>query len=916
MHTTMIGRIASDAAGRWAVTASDDKTARVWEVASGHLVKILRPPQNHGDEGKLYAVALSPDGATIAMGGRTGWDWEGKASIYLFDRASGRLIRRLNGMPDVILHLTYSPDGRWLVASLGANNGVRLFDASTGAETGRDTDYGESSYSAHFSPDSRRLVATSYDGQVYLYAVEEGRLHRVKAIKPDGGVKPGAARFAPNGRTIAVGFDDSLVVLVLDAETLAEVARPTTIENGEHGTVAWSADGQYLLVSGRQRVGGKITVRRWSVGNWAKFLDYPLANNTVMDLAPLPDGGFLFAASDPAWGVLNREGQVLYRLGSVLVDLRNQFDAFRLSKDGRRVCFEYRDRDARVFDVVSRSISTNDPDLTSARTEAPGLTMERWKNERTPHLNGQPLKLAQEEMSRSLAIAADGQSFVLGADGFLRRYDRNGQELWRKPVPGTAWVVNLSADRPYYVVAGYGDGTIRWHRVSDGQELLAFFPHVDRQRWIAWTPEGYFDASSGADDLIGYHLNRGRDQTGEFVPARQLWETFYQPDLIAHRLDADGDARVAEMVKRRGDIRQLRILAPPELELLSPAAGESDGTYQVKLRTKRLGQGTGRVVLRVDGQELAGRWQAPALTPGGVVELPLELAEGMREVSAELIDGRGIGSKPVTAKLQVRGRPHAEAATLHVLAVGVTNYRDGDLRRGVAFAAGDAEAIAKRLKERGALLPIFKGRVQAETLVDENATVDKIDKTLKAMVAKARPEDVFVLFMAGHGTTLDDEYYFMPWDLDYENDAALRRQAISQTLLREWQSLLPTRSLFLLDTCRAGSAIQLAARAGEDKNALAKLIRVSQRNVIVATSADRIALEGHEGHGVFSWAVLDALSHADYDKNDTVDVAEIAMHVRTRVPAITEQKFKYRQVPMQDTPGEPFAVAVPEPRKK
>src|SRR5262249_41926477 len=74
MHTARINRIATDAAGRWAVTASEDKTARVWEVASGRQLVVLRPPQDVGDEGKLYAVALSPDGAVVAAGGV---DWLG-----------------------------------------------------------------------------------------------------------------------------------------------------------------------------------------------------------------------------------------------------------------------------------------------------------------------------------------------------------------------------------------------------------------------------------------------------------------------------------------------------------------------------------------------------------------------------------------------------------------------------------------------------------------------------------------------------------------------------------------------------------------------------------------------------------------------------------------------------------------------
>ena len=81
MHTAMIRRIATDAAGRYAVSASDDKTARVWELATGRLVQVLRPPQDVGDEGKLYAVALSPDGTTVAAAGWT--DGTGPAGLDL-----------------------------------------------------------------------------------------------------------------------------------------------------------------------------------------------------------------------------------------------------------------------------------------------------------------------------------------------------------------------------------------------------------------------------------------------------------------------------------------------------------------------------------------------------------------------------------------------------------------------------------------------------------------------------------------------------------------------------------------------------------------------------------------------------------------------------------------------------------------
>src|SRR6476646_5696460 len=91
-HVAQIFRIDTDAANRFAVTASDDKTARVWSLPDGRLQRILRLPIDQGNVGKAYAVAISPDGSTIAVGG---WPGLSRENILLFDRLSGELKQRL-----------------------------------------------------------------------------------------------------------------------------------------------------------------------------------------------------------------------------------------------------------------------------------------------------------------------------------------------------------------------------------------------------------------------------------------------------------------------------------------------------------------------------------------------------------------------------------------------------------------------------------------------------------------------------------------------------------------------------------------------------------------------------------------------------------------------------------------------------
>jgi WD40 repeat protein len=168
MHTAVSYTAAVDAAGRFLVTGSRDKTVRIWSASDGKLLRTIRMPAGPGHIGEVFAVALSPDGSVVAAGGWTE-DSPGIAALYLFDRNTGKMTTRIGGLPNVVEELAFSADGRYLAAGCGSGGGLRVFDRDKNwSEAFRDATYGDPSYGAAFADDGR-LATSSFDGKVRLY---------------------------------------------------------------------------------------------------------------------------------------------------------------------------------------------------------------------------------------------------------------------------------------------------------------------------------------------------------------------------------------------------------------------------------------------------------------------------------------------------------------------------------------------------------------------------------------------------------------------------------------------------------------------------------------------------------------------------------------------------------------------------
>ena len=127
MHTAKIGRIAVHPDTDLLASVSYDKTLRLWSLGDGKLFRTLRVPIGAAREGALYGVAISPDGTMIATAGWTGEADSPNWSLYLFDIASGEMIRRVADLPHRGLNLAFSPDGQYLAVTFKDDHGFRVY---------------------------------------------------------------------------------------------------------------------------------------------------------------------------------------------------------------------------------------------------------------------------------------------------------------------------------------------------------------------------------------------------------------------------------------------------------------------------------------------------------------------------------------------------------------------------------------------------------------------------------------------------------------------------------------------------------------------------------------------------------------------------------------------------------------------
>ncbi len=919
-HTGPVRRLAVDATGQLAVTASDDKTALVWDVATGAVQRTLRVPVGEDEVGRLYGAAITPDGRTVALAGTTAASG-GVQRIYLFDLPAGTFRSAFDARGGNIRHLAWSADGALLAAAYVGKPALRVFRAS--GELMHETLLPADAYGLSVSAQGQLAVA-AFDGRVRLFRLGAGTVQAEGEIAVSL-ADPVGVRHSPDGRLLAVGYFSragraGVLVDVFDAGTRQRVRafEFTDVAVGNLMTVGWQADGAALYAGGTgYSEPGRFVVKRiaWPAG---RAETAAVAGDSILDFAALPGGRMAFASFDATWGVLDGL-QVAARSQSPVGRIASAA-ALKLSADASTVEWRTADGTTRSFALGARRAGAGEAE--AKREPNPSTLFMRvtdWENTRVPKIGGRAVELLPNETSRAAALLPDGNSVVLGTSRALRRLDRNGAALWTVALNTEARAVNVSVDGKL-VVAALADGTLRWRRADDGAALLSLLPLRDG-RWVLWTEAGYFDAGPGAEDLVGWLVPRPGGERADYFGVSRFRERYLRPDIVDLVL-AQRDTVKAVAVANEQRVRRAAEQAEPEVvktiqaglaplpvtQALPPVVTLAQlprietASAEIAIDFKLFapsGQKVDRVTVRIDGRPVdATVKQTPTGVSGeteGRMIVSLPKSEGKIQIFAEGINGTSMpaeldfrSSAPALKSLADR-RP-----TLYLLSVGVSKYANPDFNLGLA--AKDARDFAGSMQKQGG---VYYKKVEARVIVDEQATRAAVLQGLRWLQNVATADDVAILFIAGHGIAdAADIYHFLPHDMK-ENQIA--QTAVSETQLRGTLAAIKGRALFFVDTCFSGKSVGKFTR--RELTRMANGLASAELGVIVFSgSAPRQeSLEDPAwGNGAFTKAIVEGLAgRADFRREGVVTHKGLDYYVAHEVRTLTQG----RQTPVTAVPN-------------
>jgi len=944
-HMAIIRGIAFTQDGKQLVSAGEDKVIRVWDLASGKTVRTIRGESASGSLGRIFAMALSPDGKWLAVGGdlRTSTDTksqEGKETqaIRLFHFESGKLVALLKGHTGIIRSLAFSPEGSKLISGSSDNTAI-IWD--TGVQVGVQAHeqkllhklegHKADVFAVAFSPDGNRAVTGSYDKDLRLWQVSDGSQI---ALMPGHGNRVNKIAVAPDG-TIASG-DISGTILLWDGQDGHILRTLVQIKTGV-GSLTFSRDGK--LLSATCGMGGcfgsQAHVRVFDVASGRLAVTYPGHDNGVPASAVSPDGHWVATPDngnyeihiwDQYWGErrLGPDGQPLRLGGKGRLVWSAGFSA-----DGRQIGWGNLDSCPKMPDCPNKQIILQQAltlPLEDATLGAPQVLAEHdAKNFRHASASidgwsladrdrgnlgsatldilkaGQVVASVTRDASNGLnhhaySFSPDGQTIVSGGSfGVITAYDREGKTLGAYAGhEGNVFAVAPSPDGRYLVSAS-GDETVRLWNLKTRELLVSLFQGKDGE-WVMWTPQGFYASSAAGAELIGWQINHGPEHEAEYVTGAQLRRTLNRPDIVVKAIQlASAEEAVKQSPGANFKLGDLLAKPVPRFRIVSPATNATltGGSAQLELALEETPDPVNLIRLYVNGVQVDARQPEEGQGPGfkpGPLPFKVPLAKGSNLIRAVAVNGTGETSAEVAVDGQSEGALD-KRGTLRILAIGVDKYPglgmacrelDGITPRSCDLSAAVSDATAFANAMATQLGPLHQHTVSTVLVNGGESGEPKAGKILDALDDLRGAEPNDTILLFVSGHGFhEDQDYYF-----VPTDAEFARGRLRKSTAVPWalfQSVLEgTKGRRFLFLDTCRSGNRYSQRLTNEAH---------EQNIVVYAAArwDQDALErGDLGGGLFTYALVEGVKGAAKDKAGEVRAESLRDYVQARVRALAK----------------------------
>lgn len=938
-HTKMLADVMMSEDGKKVVTASFDSTARIWDALTGKLLMVLK-----GHKGIVLRARFNNSGTQVIT-----TCYDGLAIVW--DVATGKMVHTLDGKDGALSVAKFSPDGKkaitghdhvavlWdlktgksirdiiinaSVLSINFNkDGSKFITASEGAttevwstESGKrlvlfdGKTFGISS--EHFSPDGKHILTSGEDAMGRIWDMKTGQLK----ITLKGHFAPlYYAEYSPDGRKIVTASLDS-TVKIWDANT-GKMLKNIGSHRGAVFQAVFSPDGKKLATASEDK-----TVKIWDTKTWELLKILKGHKSPIYFISFSQDSRKLVSYVSGAGDHSLKIWDVNTGVAIANIDrIPQNITSVSFSPDSKKLLLVQQEKvklrseepgaypNAKIWDIASGrfsnvfkanddyiSCTTFSPDGKKTLAAAMSGGIYIWETNTGKLLN---TCVSHTNMVEYIEFSNDGKQFVSAADDNTAKvWDAETGKLLLdlKGHLSNVLQAHFSKDGLFIITKSSDNTMKKWNAIT-GELMYTFFA-MNSDDYLVLDKDQRYDGTPGARKLLYFTCDN------EIIELEQFEDLCWEPGLASK---INGVNKEPITAKKISDINICNFT--PEVV----QEGLKEDGYHFTIQSRNGGVGevqlyvNGKMINAFDPKTLTKTANKYALIVKTDLVKPYFIKGSTNQVLVKATTKEGtMTSRGISMDEEATGVSNVNP-NMYIVSIGINKYKGEKIR--LNYASTDAESFGSALSASAKKLlnTDQKEHVKSYIFSTESSHAtwpakDSIRKKLEEIAAIANPEDIMVIFFAGHGVLQSGQknFYLLTAEATgFEMGGVEKEVAISTDELNTWmQNIKANKQLLILDACNSGQAVsdlqELIAKRDVPADQVRALENLKDKNgtfILSASASGQSAYETSQfGQGLLTYSLLSSIKNQDgLKENKYIDVTRWFNNASDNVRAMAKE---------------------------